>query len=215
MGPHEAPRGVACSRDWWAPTRLCRRSTCTAVGVDPSGGRSPWGLTLLEAPAARLLHMGLHPGPHSALSAVLRHAPRGRVLVVAVDSPLRLEPRGLRGVERLLARCTGVPLLPHGLGGMRRLHEAAAGFLRMLGEHYDGECIVVETYPAATARVLGVGRPRGRARHLADSLLAALAALAAAEGALLAVEEDGEAIGLPPPHEKYRHVALTALRSLF
>ena len=164
------------------------------AGVDPGAGRSPWGVAALGPEGEPLLE-ALAPGAIEA-AQLLARAARGRPLLVAVDAPLRLAPRGLRPVEEALRRCTGVPLLPHGLPAMRRLHHAAREMLHHL-QWLAPRVEAVETYPAAAARILGIRRPRGRRRHLVDAKLAAAAAWCLHAQCGLALEWGRDAIALP------------------
>ena len=174
-----------------------RRSTRIA-GIDPAAGRSPTGLVVLEPDGSLMLAALLEPGAAPEHIAVI--LADSRVGLAAIDAPLRPAP-GLRSAEKLLSRCTEVSMLPQSMPGMRKLAETGRALREAL---VSAGVAVVETYPAAAARVLGVERPRGRGRHLADALLAALAGLAFSRGEALGSQEGPDLIVVPAPLEAYR-----------
>lgn len=171
---------------------------CAAAGLDPAGGRGLWGVAALSPEGEALLE-GYARSPGEAASLLAGAVERWECVVLAVDAPLRLLPRGLRRVERLLQRCVGVPLLPHGLPGMRRLHRHALRSIEELRARLGDRLLVAETYPAAASKILGIARPRGRCRHLSDARLASAAAWCLARSCGLAFWDRADIIVLPTP----------------
>ncbi len=171
---------------------------CAAAGLDPAGGRAPWGAAVLS-PEGRVL-LDTYARNYSEAARLVAGAAGGvECVVLAVDAPLRLIPRGLRSVERLLQRCVGVPLLPHGLPGMRRLHEHALRSIEEIRARLGADLFVVETYPAAASKIVGVPRPRGICRHVSDARLAAAAAWCHSQSCGLAFWDRRDTIVLPTP----------------
>ena len=170
------------------------------AGVDLGAGRSPTGIVVLDAEG--LLRQAGLARPGARPEAIARLLASMGVKVAAVDAPLRPSP-GLRPAERLIAKCTGTPMLPQGFPGMRRLASLGAALVVALGRL---GIMALETYPAAAARVLRVARPRGRGRHVADALLAALAGLAYHRGEALGALAGPDLIIVPAPLEYYRRV---------
>ena len=184
-----------------APTRLhaCRAprppgaAGCRALGVDPSGGRSPWGVALLEreGPGSWRLALALEAPPGEALGLVARLA--GGACACGVDAPLSPQPPGgLRPCERAAVRL-GARLLP-GWGGMAALARAGIAVAALCSE---AGAVPVETHPASAARLSGLpGRLGG---HAWEAVAAAVAAAAWLEGSSLEAEAGGCCLSLPLP----------------
>lgn len=184
-----APAGLHACR---APKPRALRG-CTALGVDPSGGRSPWGVALLEAggPGSWRLALALEARPREALRLVARLA--GAACACGVDAPISPQPPGgFRPCERAAARL-GARLLP-GWRGMEALARAGAAVAALCSE---AGAVPVETHPASAARLSGLpGRLGG---HAWEAVAAAVAAAAWLEGSSIEAEAGGCCLSLPAP----------------
>ena len=152
------------------------------AGLDPSGGRSPWGYAMVscERGECRVSTAGSTKNPLEAL-LLASLAP-----VAGVDAPLSRPYRGFRTCERA-AIARGARLLPGGSRGMKSLSLAGLSSAMYL---YEAGTLPIEVHPGSVARSLGVTRSSSRDRHALDAVLAAVAAYAYCVGKAEVASDD-------------------------
>ena len=168
------------------------------LGVDPSGGRSPWGIALLER-SSRLrwkLSIVREEEPEEARRVLDLLA--SDVEVVVIDAPIGWG-RGdsaLRGVDRA-AIMMGGRILPPLWKGMKALSEEG---LKTYFSLYEAGKVVLETHPFSASKFMEVDINEVRkafGRHGGDAVISSVVGAAWVEGGSLVLCQEDGALVLP------------------
>ena len=160
----------------------CRR----VVGIDPSGGRSPWGIAVLERHGAwwkPVLAETASPTQAPLLSIELALG----ACVACIDAPITVDPHrpsaSFRPHESALRRM-GLSLMPLTLPGMQKLLHAG---IAIAGHLYEAGILPCETHPSSIAGLIGVPARIGGSPHSWHALIAAATGASLVEGKAVAV----------------------------
>ncbi|MEB2836083.1 MAG: hypothetical protein GSR80_000099 [Desulfurococcales archaeon] len=172
-----------------------------ALGVDPSGGSSPWGIAVLEARRGYwVLSSHASPSPPRALEELLGLLRASHATPLAcVDAPITL-PRGgraFRAHERAAMRL-GARLIPLNTQGMAKLVRAGVALTALLLEAGIPVC---ETHPGSfrgrSPELVSMLAQGGLNRHEIDAVLAAAACASLIEGRSLLLKSREGCMLLP------------------
>jgi len=163
------------------PPPGCRR----VVGVDPSSGKSPWGVAALRKAGGGWVVEEAHQARPEDAYSILVEVAAGACLA-CIDAPITLnrgEARGLRPHERASLRF-GFRLLPMGFPGMRELTRVGLALALSL---WEAGVLPCETHPRGAAvygglRGLVPGRISRLGPHVVDAVIAAYVAAMLVDG---------------------------------
>jgi predicted nuclease with RNAse H fold len=170
------------------------------LGLDPSGGRSPWGFSLIRRRGDGLWKVEVIEELESlkAIKAVDEIISSWRsVYVIALDAPIGWPQESpLRCVDRV-AILLGARILPPAWKGMRGLSEEG---LKVYLKYCEAGRAVIETHPYSASQTLGLNVKALRSllgRHAADALIAAIVGAEWAEGLSITLCQGDGALTLP------------------
>lgn len=160
----------------------CRR----VVGIDPSGGRSPWGIAVLERYGAwwrPVLAETASPSRAPLLSAKLALG----ACVACIDAPITIDPYRHSAPFRpheAASRRMGFSLMPLTLPGMRKLLHSGIVTASLL---HEAGILPCETHPSSVARLIGAPARTKGSPHAWHALIAAATGASLVEGRVVAV----------------------------
>ncbi len=172
----------------------------SVMGIDPSGGRAPWGYALLERVSASVWKIDVlkEDREFEAKKQIEKLIVLRKVKVMAIDAPLGfgsgLKP--LRSVDAAV-RLLGGKVLPPTWKGMRRL--SIEGLILYL-KYNEAGVLVIETHPYSATTLLNLDLSSLRRKfgnHSADALISAIVAAEWVEGLDLTICQDDGALVLP------------------
>ena len=194
---HPYTNRIRCGFVTFPTSRIKARSV---MGIDPSGGRAPWGYALLEKMSANVWRINVleEDKEFEAKKKIEKLILLRKVKVIAIDAPLGfgsgLKP--MRSVD-VAVRLLGSKVLPPIWKGMKKL--STEGLIMYL-KYGEAGVLVLETHPYSAATFLGLNLNLLRRKfgnHSADALISAIAAAEWVESLDLTICQDDGALVLP------------------